>query len=64
MLIDNFGNLEAFMKGNHPSIGAAFISDRPSSTADWTAATDPLLSGIMSGMVQFFFAWKIWVLTK
>ncbi|KAK0234134.1 hypothetical protein IW262DRAFT_134835 [Armillaria fumosa] len=46
MLIDNFGNIEAFMK------------------ADWTAATDPLLSCIMSGMVQFFFAWKIWVLTK
>ncbi|KAG7451884.1 uncharacterized protein BT62DRAFT_269774 [Guyanagaster necrorhizus] len=34
------------------------------SKADWTIATDPLLSGIMSGMVQFFFAWKIWVLTK
>ncbi|KAK0465949.1 uncharacterized protein EV420DRAFT_803541 [Desarmillaria tabescens] len=46
MLIDNFGNIEAFYK------------------ADWTAATDPLLSCIMSGMVQFFFAWKIWVLTK
>ncbi|SJL13635.1 uncharacterized protein ARMOST_17082 [Armillaria ostoyae] len=64
MLIDNFGNIEAFMKGNHPSIGGSFIPNRPSSTADWTAATDPLLSGIMSGMVQFFFAWKIWVLTK
>ncbi|KAK0465950.1 uncharacterized protein EV420DRAFT_1743848 [Desarmillaria tabescens] len=32
--------------------------------ADWTATTDPLLAGIMAGMVQGFFAWKIWVLTK
>ncbi|KAK0465910.1 uncharacterized protein EV420DRAFT_1636472 [Desarmillaria tabescens] len=31
---------------------------------DWTATTDPLLGGIMAGMVQGFFAWRIWVLTK
>lgn len=32
--------------------------------ADWTATTDPLLAGVMAGMVQSFFAWKIWLLTK
>ncbi|PBK89897.1 hypothetical protein ARMGADRAFT_1015032 [Armillaria gallica] len=32
--------------------------------ADWTVMTDPILTGVMSGMVQVFFAWKIWVLTK
>ncbi len=36
----------------------------PSFAADWTVMTDPLLTGVMSGMVQVFFAWKIWVLTK
>ncbi|KAK0237754.1 hypothetical protein EDD85DRAFT_789883 [Armillaria nabsnona] len=30
----------------------------------WTLKTDPILMGIMSGMVQVFFVWKIWVLTK
>ncbi|SJK98428.1 uncharacterized protein ARMOST_01695 [Armillaria ostoyae] len=32
--------------------------------SDWTVMTDPLLTGVMAGMVQVFFAWKIWVLTK
>ncbi|KAK0465920.1 uncharacterized protein EV420DRAFT_1709271 [Desarmillaria tabescens] len=32
--------------------------------SDWTITTDPFLLGIMAGMVQGFFAWKIWVLTK
>ncbi|PBK95808.1 hypothetical protein ARMGADRAFT_1010721 [Armillaria gallica] len=32
--------------------------------SDWTIMTDPLLTGVMTGMVQVFFAWKIWVLTK
>ncbi|KAK0465915.1 uncharacterized protein EV420DRAFT_1759219 [Desarmillaria tabescens] len=31
---------------------------------EWTAVTDPLLEGIIAGMVQGFFAWKIWVLTN
>ncbi|KAK0465907.1 uncharacterized protein EV420DRAFT_800673 [Desarmillaria tabescens] len=31
---------------------------------DWTATMDPVLEGIMAGMVQGFFAWRIWVLTK
>ncbi|KAK0436967.1 uncharacterized protein EV420DRAFT_1770216 [Desarmillaria tabescens] len=31
---------------------------------EWTAVTDPLVEGIMAGMVQGFFAWKIWVLTR
>ncbi|PBK89898.1 hypothetical protein ARMGADRAFT_1083372 [Armillaria gallica] len=31
---------------------------------DWTVMSDSLLAGIMTGMVQFFFAWKIWILTK
>ncbi|KAK0452269.1 hypothetical protein EV421DRAFT_1898024 [Armillaria borealis] len=32
--------------------------------SDWTVMTDSLLAGIMAGMVQVFFAWKIWVLTR
>ncbi len=36
----------------------------PSFAAGWTLETDPILTGVMSGMVQVFFAWKIWVLTK
>ncbi|KAK0480705.1 hypothetical protein IW261DRAFT_1135327 [Armillaria novae-zelandiae] len=32
--------------------------------SDWTVMSDSLLAGIMAGMVQGFFAWKIWILTK
>ncbi len=36
----------------------------PSFTAGWTLETDPILTGVMSGMVQVLFAGKIWVLIK
>ncbi|KAK0192642.1 hypothetical protein F5146DRAFT_1120441 [Armillaria mellea] len=32
--------------------------------SDWTVMSDSLLAGIMAGMVQVFFTWKIWILTK
>ncbi|TFK52444.1 hypothetical protein OE88DRAFT_1657711 [Heliocybe sulcata] len=32
-------------------------------SADWVFGTDPAVTGIISTMVQLFFAWRIWVLT-
>jgi len=32
-------------------------------TADWVFATDPALTGIIGGLVQVFFAWRVKVLT-
>ncbi|KIM55389.1 hypothetical protein SCLCIDRAFT_1221229 [Scleroderma citrinum Foug A] len=33
-------------------------------TANWVFATDPFMTGFISGSVQLFFAWRIYVLTK
>ncbi|KAF9468659.1 hypothetical protein BDZ94DRAFT_1317821 [Collybia nuda] len=30
----------------------------------WTAYTFPIMSGVVGGMVQTFFAWRIWILTN
>ncbi|KAG7441675.1 uncharacterized protein BT62DRAFT_936805 [Guyanagaster necrorhizus] len=32
--------------------------------ADWIVCTDPVLSGLMASMVQGFFSWRVWVLTR
>ncbi|TFK48692.1 hypothetical protein OE88DRAFT_489007 [Heliocybe sulcata] len=34
------------------------------SRADWVFATDPAMTGIIAALVQFFFAWRIKVLTQ
>ncbi|KAG6906468.1 hypothetical protein DXG01_013795 [Tephrocybe rancida] len=34
------------------------------STADWVFSTDPALTGMIGGLVQAFFAWRVKVLTK
>ncbi|KAG6823253.1 hypothetical protein H0H92_010855, partial [Tricholoma furcatifolium] len=34
------------------------------STATWVFATDPALTGMIGGLVQAFFAWRIKILTK
>lgn len=33
-------------------------------TANWRFATDPVMTGIIELMVQLFFSWRIWALTK
>ncbi|KAF9484033.1 hypothetical protein BDN70DRAFT_798390 [Pholiota conissans] len=30
----------------------------------WTAATIPIMAGLISAMVQLFYAWRIWILSK
>ncbi|KAI0064790.1 hypothetical protein BV25DRAFT_1913963 [Artomyces pyxidatus] len=41
--------------------------NKPSSFADtlnWRVATLPIMCGLVSGIVQMFYAWQIWVLTN
>ncbi|KAK0220863.1 hypothetical protein EDD85DRAFT_863736 [Armillaria nabsnona] len=41
-----------------------FMNPAAFMTADWIVCTDPIISGFMASMVQGFFAWRIWVLTR
>ncbi len=65
MLIDNFMNPAAFITG---ILQVAFVNLQIHisyhSPADWIVCTDPIISGFMASMVQGFFAWRVWVLTR
>ncbi|KAK0437375.1 hypothetical protein EV421DRAFT_1828688 [Armillaria borealis] len=41
-----------------------FMNPAAFATADWIVCTDPFISGFMASMVQGFFAWRVWVLTR
>ncbi|KAK0200160.1 hypothetical protein DFS33DRAFT_1359319 [Desarmillaria ectypa] len=41
-----------------------FMNPAAFGRADWIVCTDPILSGLMASMVQCFFAWRVWALTR
>ncbi|KAK0190299.1 hypothetical protein F5146DRAFT_1193764 [Armillaria mellea] len=64
LFIANVANTAFLCKFLYTSLILNFGDDAYLSRADWVFATDPALTGIIAGMVQLFFAWRVKVLTN
>ncbi|PBK63495.1 hypothetical protein ARMSODRAFT_942278 [Armillaria solidipes] len=64
LFVANVANTAFLCKFLYTSLILNFGDDAYLARADWVFATDPALTGIIAGMVQLFFAWRVKVLTN
>ncbi|KAK0439258.1 uncharacterized protein EV420DRAFT_1584566 [Desarmillaria tabescens] len=64
LFIANVANTVFLCQFLYTSLILNFGNDAYLARADWVFATDPALTGIIAGMVQLFFAWRVKVLTN
>ncbi|KAK0207146.1 hypothetical protein DFS33DRAFT_647100 [Desarmillaria ectypa] len=64
LFVANIANTVFLCQFLYTSLILNFGKDAYLARADWVFATDPALTGIIAGMVQLFFAWRVKVLTN